>query len=126
MRVVVFSEEELLVEKHFSEDAAKAEYVDCASVVNVMFCKEQLRRSINKSRHVMSVCRLIGFGFSYFRAQNSGKPKIADLNFTVFINQNIARLQVSVHDLSFMNVPQPIQNLEQNIFDMLFSKDSRL
>src|SRR5207245_2326768 len=42
------------------------------------------------------------------------KPKVAQLYRTVFVQENVARLDVAVHDLVFVEKAQPLGNLAED------------
>ena len=84
------------------------EYTDIVSKA-----EHDLRCPIPASGHVFRHETLItgGFGGSSTRSVAPGQAKIADLEFTISIDEQISGLQISVKNISGMNVLQATEGL---------------
>jgi hypothetical protein len=91
---VVLSGEQWLALKHFCEDTSCTPDIDLYVVL--LPCKHDLRRSVVSGR---DVTRHLGVLYT-------GETKVADLEIAVLIDEDVARLQVTVDDTSRVDVFQ--------------------
>ena len=82
---VVLAGEQGFALEHFCEDTACAPDID----LDVIFlpCKHDLRRSIVSCRHVARHLRIL----------DSCKAKVANLQVTVLVHEDVAGLEVAMH-----------------------------
>lgn len=91
---MVLSGEQGLALEHFGEDAACAPDIDFHVVL--LPGEHDLRCSVVARRNVSSHLRIL----------YTGQTKITNLKIAVLINEDVARLQVSVHDSGGVDVFQ--------------------
>ena len=91
---VILAGEEGLALEHLGKDTAGAPNVD----LNIVLLpgKHDLRRTVVSRRHISCHLRIL----------DSRQAEIADLQIAVLINQDVARLQVSVDDAGRVDVFQ--------------------
>lgn len=81
---MIFAREQGLALKHFGKDTTCAPYID----LDVVFLpgKHDFWGTVVSRRDI--ACHL--------RVLNAGKTEVADLQITIFVHQDIARLQIAV------------------------------
>jgi len=92
---VIFAGEEGLALQHLGEDAASTPDVD----LDIVF----LPREHDLGRTVVS-CRNIS---GHLGVLDTGKTKVADLQIAVFVDENVAGLEITMHDAGGMHIFQP-------------------
>lgn len=92
---------------HLKEDAADRPHVDRRAIH--LLAKKNLRSAVPESDNFMGV-RL------QRKAEGAGKAEIGELDVRPLgIDEQVARLQISMHDAPLVAVEQPLQELEQEL-----------
>ena len=92
---MIFAREQRLSLEHFCEDAACTPNVDLNIVL--LPCEHDLRRAVVAGGNVSG----------HLRVLYAGQAKIADLQVTVLVHEDVAGLQVTMNDTSGMHIFQP-------------------
>ena len=92
---MIFAREERFTLKHFGEDASRTPYV----YLNIVLLpsKHDFRRPVVPRRDISS----------HLRVLNTGQAEVADLQIAVFVDENVAGLEIAVDNTSRVNVLQP-------------------
>lgn len=105
---VIFAGEERFALNHFGKDTASRPDINLYVVL------------LPGEHDFWSAVVTSGDVSGHLRVLNTGKAEIADLEVAVFIDQDVARFEVTVNDACGMHVLQTTQNLVKEILHKLF------
>lgn len=98
---MILAGEEWFPVEHLCENAPGTPNVDLHIVL--LPCKHDLRGAIVSCRHVTG----------HLRVLNPGQSEIANLQVAVFIDQDVTRLEITVHDTSRVDIFQtPLEEID--------------
>ena len=114
---VVLPREEVPAGEHLREDAPHGPDVDGEGVL--VHREHQLRGAVPAGRHVLGHERGVVLGGG---REPAGHPEVADLEFAVAVDQEVARLEVPVEYAGGVDVLQPPEYLVEKILDVLVAE----